>query len=83
MTWSLPPNSASRRSLPEDVLAEYMQRLDRGEAVDREEFLARHSEWAEELRSYFAGSDEVERLGRRGRARERMEQRGEGHGREG
>jgi WD40 repeat protein len=42
-----------------------MQRLDRGEAVDREQFLARHAEWAEELRSYFAGSDEVERLGRR------------------
>jgi eukaryotic-like serine/threonine-protein kinase len=65
MTRSLPPNSASRRSLPEEVLAEYMQRLDRGEVVDREQFLARHSEWAEELRSYFAGSDEVERLGRR------------------
>jgi WD40 repeat protein len=42
-----------------------MQRVDRGEAVDREQFLARHSEWAEELRSYFAGSDEVERVGRR------------------
>jgi WD40 repeat protein len=64
MTLSVPPDS-SRRSLLEEVLGEYMQRLDRGEAVDREQFLARHPEWAEELRSYFAGSDEVERLGRR------------------
>src|SRR5262249_42473185 len=46
------------------VLGEYMQRLDRGEAVDREEFLARYPELAEELRAYFAGSDEVEQLGR-------------------
>src|SRR5262249_18737639 len=34
-------------------------------AVDREEFLARHPDCAEELRSYFAGSDEMERLVRR------------------
>src|SRR5260370_29457739 len=65
MTLPVPPDS-SRRSLPEEALEEYMQRLDRGEAVDREQFLARHPECAEELRSYFAGSDEVERLGRRG-----------------
>ena len=65
MTRPLPPDSASGRSLPAEVLEEYMQRLDRGEAVDREQFLARHSEWAEELRSYFASSDEVERLSRR------------------
>ncbi len=64
MTPSVPPDS-SRPSLPEEVLGEYLQRLDSGEAVDREQFLARHPEWAEELRSYFAGSDEVERLGRR------------------
>ncbi len=54
----------SRQARLEDVLGEYMQRLDRGEAVDREQFLARHPDLAEELRSYFAGSDELERLGR-------------------
>jgi WD40 repeat protein len=64
MTQSVPPGP-SRPSLLEEVLGEYMQRLDRGEAVDREQFLARHPEWAEELRSYFAGSDEVGRHGRR------------------
>src|SRR5262249_62436515 len=64
MSLSVPPDS-SRESLLEEVLGEYMQRLDRGEAVDREQFLARHPEWAEELRAYFEGSDELERLARR------------------
>jgi WD40 repeat protein/tRNA A-37 threonylcarbamoyl transferase component Bud32 len=45
-----------------------MQRQDRGEAVDREQLLARHPELAEELQSYFAASDEVARLGRPARA---------------
>jgi WD40 repeat protein len=63
MTPSYPPG-ASREGLLEEVLGEYMQRLDRGEGIDREELLARHPELAKELRSYFAGCDEVERLGR-------------------
>src|SRR5689334_4989738 len=62
MTPSYPPG-ASHEGLLEEVLGEYMQRLDRGEGVGREELLARHPELAEELRSYFAGCDEVERLG--------------------
>jgi WD40 repeat protein/tRNA A-37 threonylcarbamoyl transferase component Bud32 len=53
--------------LLEEVLEEYMRRRDRGEAVDRQQLLARHPELAEDLRSYFAGSDEVERLGRQAR----------------
>src|SRR5437763_9897968 len=63
MTPSRPPES-SRQGLLEEVLGEYMQCLDRGEAVDREQLLDRHPELADELRSYFAGSDEVERLDR-------------------
>src|SRR4051794_14487998 len=62
MTPSCPPGG-SHEGLLEEVLGEYMQRLDRGEGVDREELLARHPELAEELLSYFAGCDEVERLG--------------------
>ncbi len=54
-----------RQGLLEEVLEEYMRRLDRGEVVDRDQFLAQHPELAEELRSYFAGTDEVERLQRR------------------
>jgi WD40 repeat protein len=53
-----------REGLLEEVLGEYMQRLDRGEVVDREQLLARHPHLVEELRSYFAASDELERLRR-------------------
>ncbi|HEY7314353.1 MAG TPA: protein kinase [Gemmataceae bacterium] len=56
-------SDSSQQSLLEQVLEDYMQRLDRGEVVDREQLLARHPELADELRSYFAGSDEMERLG--------------------
>src|SRR5438034_2500532 len=59
------PRDPSLQGRLEEVLREYMQRLDRGEAVDREQLLARHPELADGLRSYFADSDEVERLGRR------------------
>jgi WD40 repeat protein/tRNA A-37 threonylcarbamoyl transferase component Bud32 len=41
-----------------------MERLDRGEAVDREQFLAQYPELAKELQSYFAFGDEVEQFGR-------------------
>jgi WD40 repeat protein/tRNA A-37 threonylcarbamoyl transferase component Bud32 len=58
------PSGPSRQGPLEEVLEEYMQRLDRGEGVDREQLLARHPELADELRSYFAGSDELARLGR-------------------
>src|SRR5262249_2599680 len=61
------PDSSRERRL-EEVLGEYLQRLDGGESVDREQLVARHPELAEELRSYFAGGDQVERLGRQGAA---------------
>jgi WD40 repeat protein/tRNA A-37 threonylcarbamoyl transferase component Bud32 len=51
-----------RQDLLEEVLQEYMQRLDRGEVVDQALYLAQHPEVASELRSYFAGTDEVERI---------------------
>src|SRR5690242_21199452 len=60
------PSSPSQQGLLEEVLGEYMERLDRGEVVDREHLLARYPELAEELQSYFAGSDELEQLGRQG-----------------
>jgi tRNA A-37 threonylcarbamoyl transferase component Bud32/tetratricopeptide (TPR) repeat protein len=36
------------------ALADYMARIDRGETVDREEFVRNHPEAADELRAYFA-----------------------------
>src|SRR4051794_20076707 len=46
----------------EEALAEYMLRVDRGEAVDRARFCAAHPEWADALREYFAGVDSLEEL---------------------
>jgi WD40 repeat protein/tRNA A-37 threonylcarbamoyl transferase component Bud32 len=62
---SCQPNS-SQQGLLEEVLGEYMERLDRGEVVDQEHLLAQYPELAKELQSYFAGSDELEHLGRQG-----------------
>ncbi len=41
------------------VLAEYLERIDAGEAVDRERFLAEHADLADELRAYWAASDSL------------------------
>ena len=57
---ALPDSSPSE--LLDQVLGEYMERLDRGEPVDRSQLLARYPELAEQLQSYFASADEVERL---------------------
>ena len=51
-----------RPAAPDDVLADYLARLDRGEAVDRERFLAEHPEAADQLRSYFAACDELAQM---------------------
>jgi serine/threonine protein kinase/WD40 repeat protein len=46
----------------DDVLREYMARLDRGEAVDRESFIAEHRQFERELREYFEGSEALRQL---------------------
>jgi hypothetical protein len=50
------------------VLADYMERLDRGEAVDRRQLVAAHLDLADELRQFFATSDEIDRLAAHSRA---------------
>ena len=44
------------------ALREYLERIDRGEAVNREEFLARHSEIADALRSFFAAEEPLRKV---------------------
>src|SRR4051812_17308266 len=44
----------------DEALLEYMRRVDAGEPVDREGFLAAHPGCAEELAEYLQWSDEVE-----------------------
>jgi eukaryotic-like serine/threonine-protein kinase len=52
--------SASPDDRLNDALADYMQRVDRGEAV--EAFLAEYTDVADELRAYFDDADLVERM---------------------
>ncbi len=44
------------------VLADYLSRIDRGEAICREKFLAEHPKHVAALREYFADVDLLERL---------------------
>ncbi len=55
------PNNTPAEDRADEVLGEYMLRIDRGEAVDREEFLRQHPDVADELRGYFADSEAVGR----------------------
>jgi serine/threonine protein kinase len=52
------PNESGVRA----ALEEYLERLDRGEVIDREQFLAQRSEIAEELRSFIAAEEQVRML---------------------
>jgi eukaryotic-like serine/threonine-protein kinase len=60
-------NDESRRTEPNDprveaALREFLERVDRGEPVDGEEFLSRHAEIAGELRSFITVQEEVRKL---------------------
>jgi formylglycine-generating enzyme required for sulfatase activity/predicted Ser/Thr protein kinase len=44
------------------ALCEYLERVDRGEAVEREEFLSKHPEIAAELRSILAAEEQLRNL---------------------
>lgn len=56
------PHEEPREQQADEALAEYMLRLDRGEQVDRDEFLRQHPAVAEELRAYFVSSEAVRQL---------------------
>jgi hypothetical protein len=45
-------------------MREYLERLDRGEAVNREKFLSLHAEIADSLRSLIAAEEELRDLAR-------------------
>ena len=58
------PSDPARKAALEEVLADYMERLDRGEVVNRGLLLAEYPHLAAELQSYFADSDAVALLRR-------------------
>jgi len=60
-------NDSSAPAEPRDsrvqaALQEYIERVDRGEAINREEFLSRHAEIADELRSLIAAEEAVQKI---------------------
>jgi serine/threonine protein kinase/Leucine-rich repeat (LRR) protein len=55
----------------EAALSEYLELLDRGDAVDREEFLMRHALISDQLRSFIATEDKVRKLAAPGRFSQR------------
>jgi serine/threonine protein kinase/formylglycine-generating enzyme required for sulfatase activity len=57
-------NEESRRTEPNDprveaALREFLEQVDRGEPVDREDFLARHARIAEQLRAAITAEEDV------------------------
>ena len=46
------------------AVADYLERLDRGEVVDRDEFTAQHPQIARQLREFFAASEIVQQFAR-------------------
>ena len=58
------PVSAAEQSQLEQVLANYLQRIDAGEEVDRARLLADHPDLATALQSYFQTADKVDRIAR-------------------
>jgi hypothetical protein len=56
---SEPSAADSKDSQIESALREYLDCIDRGEAIDRDEFIARHPEIAGELRSFIASEEQL------------------------
>src|SRR5262245_20524956 len=46
----------------QEALLEFLRAVDAGQAPDREEFLRRHPDLADQLRSYFADHDGVDQF---------------------
>ena len=60
---SQPKKVAAEEALVNRVLAEYMEALERGDAPEREEFLARHLGIAAELEAFLDDLDHLDGLG--------------------
>ncbi len=59
---SVSHNSNDRDARLEQAIADYLRRIESGQAVDREMFAAQHPDLADELRSFFANRAALERI---------------------
>jgi serine/threonine protein kinase len=59
---SEPKESASREQQLQEVLVACVEAAEKGQAVDRQELLARYPEFASELAEFFAGRERIEQL---------------------
>jgi WD40 repeat protein/serine/threonine protein kinase len=57
-----PTHAGSTDPRIDAALREYLERIDRGEPVDREEFISRHLEIADALRSFFAAEEPFRKM---------------------
>src|SRR5262245_48534280 len=52
---------SDRRRRLDEILADYLQRIDAGQKVDRANLQAEHPDLAEELSSFFEAGDQLDR----------------------
>src|ERR1700729_4087657 len=61
---STPPLSAQRERRLDDILAEYLDSLEAGQAPERAALILLHPEYADDLNEFFANHDQMALLAR-------------------
>lgn len=56
-----PIHPREKQSRIETALQEYLERIDRGEAIDKSQFLAKYSDVAEDVQSFISNAEEMSR----------------------
>ncbi len=57
-----PSHASDRQSQLEELLANYLHSVDRGQPLDRQSLIADHPELADDLNSFFRNHDSIDRL---------------------
>src|SRR5262249_10309226 len=57
------PDHAGREARLDELIATYLEAVEAGQSPDREEWLARHPDLADDLRAFFANHDRMAQVG--------------------